>query len=133
MQYGQLRSSWLVDEPSYDPFLQNQIKLEREDETDADPIEEDKKPWTEDEIESWLAVRRREGLKIDPKTAKVRSQRGFVHKPYGVYRDLSEDEQMVGSMYFARRPGSHIWVWFRDLPEVTRGKLWQRLYGRMDT
>src|SRR5690349_4906254 len=40
MQYAQLRSSWRVDEPSYDPFLPNQIKLEREDETDADPIEE---------------------------------------------------------------------------------------------
>jgi hypothetical protein len=128
VQFAQLRASWRVDDECYDRFLQSQIKLpEREDETEADPIEEGEYPWTEDEIEAWLAVRKQEGLKIDPKTAEVLCEVGFFLNPYGVYRDLGEAEQFTGELYFARRPGGKIRVFFRDLPEATRGKLWQKI------
>ena len=40
--------------------------------------------------------------------------------PYGVYPDLPEECQQVGREYFARSPGSDIWVHFHDLPEETR-------------
>jgi hypothetical protein len=133
MQYAQLRGSWRVNDESYDRFLRSQIKLpEPQDETEADPIEEDECPWTEDEIEAWLAVRKQEGLKIDPKTAEIRSERGFFLNPYGVHRDLDDGEQYGGRLYFARCPGSKIWVFLRDLPEVTRGKLWQRIHNDAD-
>src|SRR5689334_22697739 len=49
MQYAQLRASWRVDDESYARFLRGP---EREDKTEADPIEEDEYPWTEDEIAS---------------------------------------------------------------------------------
>jgi hypothetical protein len=128
IQYAQLRGSWRVDDESYDRFVRGQTKLsEREDETEADPIEEDEYPWTEDEIEAFVAGRKREGLKIDPKTAEILCEGGFFLNPYGVYRDLGEAEQFTGKLYFARRPGSKIWVFFRDLPEATRGKLWQKI------
>jgi hypothetical protein len=33
--------------------------------------------------------------------------------------------QQVGREYFARRPGSDIWVWFGDLPSATAKALWK--------
>jgi hypothetical protein len=32
----------------------------------------------------------------------------------------------VGREYFARSPGSDIWVCFRDLPEGTASSLWEK-------
>jgi hypothetical protein len=40
--------------------------------------------------------------------------------------DNPEECQQVGREYFARSPGSDIWVWFGDLPEATRTALWER-------
>ena len=65
-------------------------------------------------------------LKIDPETAEVDWEYGQVMDPYGVYSDLPEECQQVGRQYFARSPGSDIWVHFRDLPDETRHALWEK-------
>lgn len=79
-------------------------------------------------VEQWLAVRKEEAPKIDPATAEVDWSYTEVLDPYGVY-NLSPDTEAggcVGRSYFARRPGSDIWVVFGDLPKETREALWGR-------
>jgi hypothetical protein len=66
-------------------------------------------------VEEWLAIRKEEGLKIDPRTAEVEWTYAQVLDPYGVYPDLPPECDCVGRAYFARRPGSDVWVWFGDL------------------
>jgi hypothetical protein len=65
-------------------------------------------------------------LKIDPETAAVDWIYAQTLDPYGVYTDLPEECWQVGREYFARSPGSDIWVWFGDLPEATRDALWEK-------
>lgn len=77
-------------------------------------------------VEDWLAMRKEEGLKIDPSTAEVDWRYARVLDPYGVDPELPKDCQQVGRAYFARRPGSQIWVEFGDLPDKTSDALWQR-------
>jgi hypothetical protein len=81
---------------------------------------------TDDEIRDYLAERKREAKKIDPQTADVMWDYSNISDPYGVYNYPLES---VGRDYFARDPGSTIWVWFGDLPVGTRDKLME-LYGR---
>jgi hypothetical protein len=81
----------------------------------------------------WLAIRREEALKIDAATAEVDFVYAQTLDPYGVEPDLPESCQQVGREYFARRPGSDIWVWFRDLPGATTNALWKRIdEGKLD-
>jgi hypothetical protein len=75
----------------------------------------------------WLTQRKEEALKIDPETAEVFWNYGFVLDPYGLY-DLTEEEKCIGRIYFARSPGSDVWVSFYDLPEAAH----DRLRARMD-
>ena len=77
-------------------------------------------------VEDWLSIRRAEGLKIDPETAEVFWKHGYIIDPYGIYRDLLEEEKCIGRIYFARAPGSEVWVCFYDPPEATRDALWER-------
>jgi hypothetical protein len=49
-----------------------------------------------------------------------------VLDPYGDNPDLPEECQQVGRDYFARSPGSDVWVWFGDLPDATRDALWKK-------
>src|SRR5262245_25753621 len=79
----------------------------------------------ERELEEWLAIRKEAGLKIDPETAEVDWNYALTLDPYGVYPELPEEYQQVGREYFARSPGSEIWVHFSDLPEATREALWK--------
>src|SRR5262249_49510833 len=81
---------------------------------------------SEFDVERWLATKKEAGLKIDPETAEVDWEYGQVMDPYGVYSDPPEEYQQVGRQYFARSPGSDIWVHFRDLPDETRHALWER-------
>jgi hypothetical protein len=81
------------------------------------------------EIEEWLAIRKAEALKIDPDTAEVDWEYRQTFDPYGVYPELPDEYQQVGREYFARAPGSEVWVGFGDLPEETRDRLWAR-HGR---
>jgi hypothetical protein len=80
------------------------------------------------EIADWLAIRREEGLKIDPETAEVEWSYAQTLDPYGVMDEweLPEEFHQVGREYFARAPGRDIWVEFGDLPKETRDKLWNR-------
>jgi hypothetical protein len=69
------------------------------------------------------ALRRAVGLQIDPKTAEVDWEYAQTLDPYGDYPELPEEYQQIGREYFARSPGSDIWIGFRDLPEATRTAL----------
>jgi hypothetical protein len=75
---------------------------------------------------TWLAIRRVEAFKIDPATAEVDWSFEHTLDPYGTQADLPERYQQVGREYFARRPGSDIWVWFGDLPTATSDALWKK-------
>jgi hypothetical protein len=71
------------------------------------------------------SVRKRE-LKIDPDTAEVNWHYAQTLDSYGVDPNLPEECRQIGREYFARSPGSDIWVHFHDLPEETRDALWER-------
>jgi hypothetical protein len=77
-------------------------------------------------VEQWLAIRKEAALQIDPETAEVEWSYEVTCDPYGVYPDLPEEDQQVGRAYFARAPGSDVWVWFGDLPEAVRDVLWEK-------
>ncbi len=83
---------------------------------------------TDDEmtVEQWLALRKEAGLTIDPETAEVIWTYAQVLDPYGVYPKLPRECDQVGRQYFARSPGTQIWVCFDDLPDATRKALWQK-------
>ena len=74
-------------------------------------------------VREYLAIRKEEGLKIDPSTAEVEWWYVQELDPYGVDPELPDDCRCVNRGYFARRPGSDIWVEFGDLPEKTRDAL----------
>jgi hypothetical protein len=76
--------------------------------------------------ESWLAIRKEAALEIDPETADVDWDYVQTLDPYGVHPDLREECWQVGREYFARSPGSDVWVWFGDLPEAVRDRLRER-------
>jgi hypothetical protein len=78
------------------------------------------------EIQQWLAIRKEEGLKIDAATAEVDWGYGQTFDPYGLYPEPPSVLWQVGREYFARRPGSEIWVWFGDLPDTTHKALLER-------
>jgi hypothetical protein len=78
---------------------------------------------TDEERKIWLAIRTEAGLKIDPETAEVEWEYAQTLDPYGLDPDLPEECQCVGREYFARSPGSDVWVHFGDLPEATRDAL----------
>jgi hypothetical protein len=82
---------------------------------------------TDEEREAFLAERKEAGLKIDPATAEVDWSYEQTLDPYGIDPDLPEELQQVGRQYFARTPGSDIWVSFYDLPDETRQMLWNML------
>jgi hypothetical protein len=82
---------------------------------------------TQAEVEKWLAIRKEAGLHIDPDTAEVEWIYALTCDPYGVYPELPEEYQQVGREYFARSPGSDVWVEFGDLPKATQDALWQKL------
>jgi hypothetical protein len=76
--------------------------------------------------EIWHVLLEIAGRQIDPETAEVCWEYAQTFDPYGVYPDLPDEYQQVGRAYFARSPGSDIWVDFGDLPEQTRDALWER-------
>jgi len=85
-----------------------------------------KREMTAEEIENWLAIRKEAGLHIDPETAEVDWTYAQTLDPYGIYPELPEEYQQVGREYFARSPGSDVWVDFGDLPKATRDALWEK-------
>jgi hypothetical protein len=81
----------------------------------------------ERKLEEWRAIRKEAGLKINPETAEVHCCYALTLDPYGVYPELPEEYRQVERTYFARSPGSDIWVEFGDLPKATSDALWQKL------
>ena len=74
----------------------------------------------------YINKRRKEGRKIDARTAKVGWWYCELEDPYNIIPASYVDSeffqrylQMIGREYFARRPGSKIWVWIGDLPRRT--------------
>jgi hypothetical protein len=74
------------------------------------------------EVQLFLAGREREGALIDPESAEVCWQYGSTLDPYCVY-DLPAQFTQIGREYYARRPGSDIWVSYIDLPPETLRRL----------
>jgi hypothetical protein len=72
------------------------------------------------------ALRKAVGLHIDPETAEVVWWYEYTLDPYGDCSDLPEECRQVGREYFARSPGSDVWIWFGDLPEATASNLWEK-------
>jgi hypothetical protein len=74
------------------------------------------------------AIRKAEGLLIDPATAEIMWEFGRLLDPYGVLHETKpEMEDNIGKIWFTRAPESDIWVEFRDLPESTRKAIRRRL------
>ena len=77
-------------------------------------------------VEQWLAIRKEAAHQIDPENAEVRWRYIQIMDPYGVDPDLPEEDQQIGLGYFARSPGSDVWVSFYDLPDATAEALWAK-------
>jgi hypothetical protein len=78
-----------------------------------------KKTSEERKVEKWLAIRKKAGLKINPKTAIVTRHAAQILDPYGDDPDLPGEFHCFGQVDFARSPGSDVWVSFYDLPSTT--------------
>jgi hypothetical protein len=63
---------------------------------------------------------------IDPTTAELKWWYGETLDPYGDGLPLLPFEEQTGREYFARAPGSDIWVSVDDLPDTTRDAIWKR-------
>jgi hypothetical protein len=63
---------------------------------------------------------------IDPATADVTWTYSEMADPYGVL-DLPEGCSPVEPTYFAMAPGTEVWVWLGDLPEVVQFALWNKI------
>jgi len=85
-----------------------------------------KQPADQNKVKKWLAIRKNAGHKIDPETAEVVWCYQYTLDPYGIDPELPEEYRQVGREYFARSPGSDIWVWFGDLPAATAKALWEK-------
>jgi hypothetical protein len=76
-------------------------------------------------VDQWLAIRKEAALQIDPETAEVDWVYARVGDPYRIGL-VPDEECTIGREYFARAPGSDVWVWFGDLPEATSDALWEK-------
>jgi hypothetical protein len=47
-------------------------------------------------------------------------------RPHGLY-NLTDEEKYIGRNYFARSPGSDVWVSFHDLPKAVCDRLRARI------
>src|SRR6266699_3201172 len=88
-------------------------------------------PTVEVTVKYLRALRKTVGLQIDPETAEVEWVYAQTLDPYGDDPDLPEECQQVGREYFARSPGSDVWINFRDLPEAPRTMLWEKLKSKL--
>jgi len=73
---------------------------------------------SDQELKEYRSIRKEAGRHIDPATAEVDWEYGQTADPYGIKPDLPEECQQIGRVYFARSPGSDMWVCFGDLPEA---------------
>jgi len=83
-------------------------------------------PTVEVTVEYLNALRKAVGLHIDPETADVEWIYAQTLDPYGDDPNLPEEYWQVGREYFARSPGSDVWICFDDLPKEVREALWEK-------
>jgi hypothetical protein len=83
------------------------------------------------EYQEFRAKCREEGLRIVAETAEVRFEYTQVLDPYGFFDEIPPENYCIGTSFFARNPGSDIWVEFVDLPNETREKLWPAVPARL--
>jgi hypothetical protein len=83
-------------------------------------------PTVEVTIKYLDALRKAVGLQIDPEIAEVEWSYAQTLNPYGNDPDFPEGYRQVGREYFTRSPGGDVWVWFGDLPNATRSRLWEK-------
>jgi hypothetical protein len=76
--------------------------------------------------EEWLAIRKKAGRKINPATAEIMWKYGYAFDVYEIGSGPFLDFQQLQRNYFARSPGSDIWVFLYDLPTATRHALWKK-------
>ena len=77
-------------------------------------------------VQEFINVRKEAARQIDPENAEVDWSYGQIMDPYGIDPDLPDELECVGRVYFARSPGSDIWVCFYDLPKAIRDALWEK-------
>jgi|SRR5262249_36457553 len=78
------------------------------------------------EREQYLAVIKEAALKIDVETAEVLWDWGSQLDPYYLFEHGDHWEDCIGRNYWARSPGSDVWVEFGDLPEEIQDALWKK-------
>jgi hypothetical protein len=78
------------------------------------------------EKQKWLEARKLAALQIDPETAEVTWEYVQTVDPYGLYENIPDEAWQVERGYFARSPGSEIWVSFDDLPDEVSKELWAK-------
>jgi hypothetical protein len=72
------------------------------------------------------------GQQIDPETTEVDWTYIQIIDPYGVLpQDFVEQHFCIGRGYFARAPGSDLWIEFGDLPDATHKALRQRYASKL--
>jgi hypothetical protein len=79
------------------------------------------------DLDAWLAIRKREGGRIDPSNVEMLWLHTQIIDPYGVYGEPPPECWGVGRTYFFRNIGSEIWVASTDIPKETMEKLWARI------
>ena len=104
-----------------DQLRQNPIRINTSMDVFVPAGEIDGKPRKE-----WLAKRKEAGRQLDPKTAQVSWEYVRQADPYRIFSDLPGHARDVSFEYFARSPGSDIWVHRDDLPKSTRRALENR-------
>jgi hypothetical protein len=72
------------------------------------------------------ALRRAVGRHIDPETAEVDWTMSYIVDPYDDDLNLPEELQCTGRAYFARCPGTNVWICFDHLPDGTVDKLMKK-------
>jgi hypothetical protein len=107
------------------------IRNKRLSEQRLDLIERKHMTMDEMTVEQWLRIRKEAGLRIDPETAEVDWTYAQTLDPYGDDLALPKEHYQVGREYFARSPGTKVWVWFGDLPDLTASALWEKYKERL--
>jgi len=78
------------------------------------------------EYDRRMEERRAAGQLLEPPTAEIDWNYAHILDPYGDSLPLLPQEQQIGREYFARAPGSDIWVSVHDLPDATRDAIRKR-------
>src|SRR5262249_18081151 len=76
-------------------------------------------------------LRKAAGLGINAETAEVMWSYAEMADPYGDCPSVPAECSSVGREYFARAPGTEVWIDFGDLPQATVDVLWEKYRRKM--